>query len=256
MAGKLTAVVGPMGSGKTKKLIDTYTSLTEQGLTVSVFKPQLDTRGQINAVYSRDGRTLPAEPVQSLEEVIEITYDFPCDVVLIDEIQFFGYGAYEALEELILADIDVYVFGLDITSENETFGEMGNILAHADEVIKLTTSCKKCGKPARISHYKGNDKNATIKIGDLDSYEPLCRYCYNEEMEQKFEAGVENIQLYGNNEIYYAVVNLGSCTVTLALDQEALAEAGYTLEQVQDINSPQGFINLIEDLSKAGGWGD
>src|SRR5690606_38805992 len=94
------------------------------------------------------------------------------------------------------------VFGLDVTSDDVTFGLVGDILTHADEVVKLKAKCSRCGNEARISHYKGNkEKSNNVKVGDLDVYEPLCRECFYVE-EQKINDLLEKDLMSSEFDVY------------------------------------------------------
>ena len=94
--------------------------------------------------------------------------------IFIDEIQFIT-GNYNILMDLsIEKDIDFYIAGLSLTSEQKPFGEMPNILAIANEIITLYALCE-CGHEAAYSYCKEN-KTSDILIGDKE-YKPVCREC-------------------------------------------------------------------------------
>jgi thymidine kinase len=75
----------------------------------------------------------------------------------------------------------VIVAGLDMDYLGKPFGPIPAILATAEYVTKVHAVCMKCGDLAHISHRTiVNDK--LVVLGEKDSYEPLCRTCYNEKM--------------------------------------------------------------------------
>lgn len=245
MAGKLVAVVGAMGSGKTEKLIDIYEKFTKAGISTCVFKPAIDNRYGNNAVKSRNGKELEAISISSLEEILEMDKE-PPQVILIDEIQFFDQpNASQILTSITLVGIDVYVFGLDVTSEDTTFGMVGDILAHADEVVKLKVKCVRCGQDARISHFKGEDKTSDIRVGDLDVYEPLCKDCYYIE-EKNIEQLLDDSLL--EEERYVFTFDNHEFSAIVAVTGKELEDAGYTPEDVLDIISIDAVKNLLKDL--------
>lgn len=179
MAGALNTIVGPMGSGKTERLIEVYERLLAEGKEVKIFKPTKDTRTESFIVQSRNGKTAPAIPVVTIKGMYGQGIAFQ-NAILIDEIQFFEQeDLVESLLILCLLGLDVYCFGLDVTSEGKTFGQVGHLLAMSDGVDKLQCGCTRCGQPARISSYQGAaDKTGDVKVGDLDDYSPLCKECF------------------------------------------------------------------------------
>ena len=66
------------------------------------------------------------------------------------------------------------VAGLDKNYLGEPFGPMPQLLAIADEVVKLTAVCTVCGNPATFTVRKVSDGKEVL-IGGMESYEPRCR---------------------------------------------------------------------------------
>ena len=81
----------------------------------------------------------------------------------------------ELLWLTIYHNIDIYIAGLDLTSELTPFNIMPNILAIATEVYKLKARCQDCGKEAEYTHCLV-EKNEEIMVGNSE-YIPLCRNC-------------------------------------------------------------------------------
>jgi thymidine kinase len=59
------------------------------------------------------------------------------------------------------------------------FGPMPALMAIAEFVTKVHPICIKCGAIAVYSHRITKEKK-TVLVGERESYEPLCRKCYNE----------------------------------------------------------------------------
>ena len=76
-----------------------------------------------------------------------------------------------------------HIAGLDMTAEGKPFGMMPQIMAYADDVIKYTAVCAKCGGDAIYSFYLGK-KSEDIVVGN-NEYCPYCRTCWTEEMIKK-----------------------------------------------------------------------
>ncbi|MBN2236794.1 MAG: thymidine kinase, partial [Bacteroidales bacterium] len=57
-------------------------------------------------------------------------------------------------------------------------------LATAEYVTKVHAVCMRCGQLAQYSHRTVQNENLVV-LGETDSYEPLCRSCYNEQKQNK-----------------------------------------------------------------------
>ena len=242
--GSITTIVGAMAAGKTEKLIETYREAKEKGLNVSVFKPLMDSRSQVDRVESRNGNTAPATAIDSLMDIVyNEDEENPYDIVLIDESQFFlDPKDLHVLEGMAIVGIDVYLFGLDMTSEKELFGQMGDVMGMSDDVIKLKAKCTECGDEARYTFYKEGNKSNDIEVGDLDVYDSLCRVCYHTKQ------GEKSVEVGDNVLCFQFKLNDGEPYSELYIDKEELEKSGYTPEDVRDINSIEGYNNLLVDL--------
>jgi len=84
-----------------------------------------------------------------------------------------------------LADqgVRVIVAGLDMDFQGNPFGPIPQILSVAEYVTKVHAICMRCGNLANYSHRTiAGDK--LVMLGETDSYEPLCRACYNQSKQQ------------------------------------------------------------------------
>lgn len=251
--GKIVAYVGTMGAGKTKKLCSLYKKLSEEGKQVIVFKHLNDVErgGHEDMVVARNGDSAPAVAIDSLAEILLYETERLFDAILIDEIQFFDDEfTIEVLEGAAFVGVDVYVFGLDVTSEMKTFGLMGEVLSRADEVKKLKSKCHKCGSPARISEYIGDDeKDCAVKVGDLDEYAPTCRQCfYSEPKREKKKEEPKKVEEQVEDKFYEFKLHGADFGLELGVYDSELAKAGYTVNDIKDINSSEGITNLLKDL--------
>ena len=95
--------------------------------------------------------------------------------IFIDEIQFLKGNVKTLLKLSIMDDIDIYCAGLNMTSEQEPFGLMPQILAISDKIINTYSSCNVCGRKAIYTYYDGN-KESEVLVGD-EGYMSLCRRC-------------------------------------------------------------------------------
>ena len=99
------------------------------------------------------------------------------NIILIDEAQFFK-DLVEVKELVDSYHKQVYVFGLDGDFKRNKFGQILDLIPHCDSVEKITANCTLCDNPAIFSCRIINS-DQQILIGSSESYQPLCRKCYN-----------------------------------------------------------------------------
>ena len=74
--------------------------------------------------------------------------------------------------------IRVIVAGLDMDYRGVPFGPIPALMAIADDVYKTHAICVHCGDLAYVSHRLVQSVKRVL-LGETESYEPLCRVCYN-----------------------------------------------------------------------------
>ena len=95
--------------------------------------------------------------------------------IFIDEAQMIK-GNVSVLSYLSIAkDMDIYVSGLNMTSEQDPFLTMPQILAISDDIKVIKASCFDCGRDASYTYFEG-EKTEAIVVGD-EGYIPLCSRC-------------------------------------------------------------------------------
>jgi len=101
-------------------------------------------------------------------------------VVLINEGQFFQDLQFGVSELVNKYNAHVYVAGLDGDFKREKFGQMLDLIPICDKVYKLHSLCVLCknGTKALFSHRTLTAYTEQKKIGAEDSYQPLCRECF------------------------------------------------------------------------------
>lgn len=167
-----------MFSGKTEELIRRLRRAKIARQRVEIFKPQIDTRYSDTEVVSHDKNSIASTPVSNSQNIMLLASNV--DVVGIDEAQFFDESLVEVCTMLASQGMRVIIAGLDIDYRGVPFGVMPNLMAIADDVVKVHAVCVRCGAPAYVSHrIVANDKQ--ILTGASDVYEPICRYCFDKE---------------------------------------------------------------------------
>jgi thymidine kinase len=171
---RLEVICGPMFAGKSTELIRRLRDAAASGRTIAAFKPAIDTRYHATAIATHTGTLLDAKTITHPRE----WHDDGSEVVALDEAHFFREGLHDAVMRLLKAPAvpsrRIILAGLDRTSLNEPFGEMARLLIEADEVVKLTAPCAKCGKPA-VHTVRLFDSKEDIVVGGAGMFENRCR---------------------------------------------------------------------------------
>lgn len=171
----LTAITGPMFSGKTTELLRRFKETSRSQL----FKPKLDDRYSDSRVVSHGGIGETATVVRG---GWDIRPNAGIEHVFIDEAQFFDMDIVLRLEELLRLNYSITVAGLDLDYRGREFNEMGAILALSDEVIKLAAICSECLLPARRTK-RLTDGVDVVMVGGSEAYAPVCVRCHSKEKE-------------------------------------------------------------------------
>ncbi len=175
--GWIEVICGSMFSGKTEELIRRLKRAKFANRKVEIFKPQLDNRYHDEMVVSHDKNSILSTPVSSSENILLLSSDI--EVVGIDEAQFFDDQLPEVCNILANRGVRVIVAGLDMDYTGKPFGVIPQLLAIAEFITKVQAVCMQCGNPSLYSHrLVGSDKQ--VLLGEKESYEPLCRYCYHD----------------------------------------------------------------------------
>jgi len=185
MTERKEAIVGSMFSGKTAEIIEQVTRHEIAGRKVQIFKPIIDDRWDLrDKVRSHAGAEHDATSVEDSLAILENLED-GTEIVAIDEAQFFDKRIVDVILELSDRDIFVIYAGLSEDFRGETFGPMGELLAHADGVTKLEAICdykedgKTCGEAATKAQRFVNSEVAdyndpVVLIGEKESYAARC----------------------------------------------------------------------------------
>lgn len=168
--GRLEVICGPMFAGKTTRLIERLEAAQREGRTVRAVKPRIDDRYHPTAIASHTGRLLPAMVIDHASDLSGVE----AEVVGLDEAHFFEEGLPESARALLERGTRVVLAGLDRTSTNEPFGQMGRLLIEADEVVKLAAPCAVCGRPA-VHTVRLFDSTERIVVGGQGMFENRCR---------------------------------------------------------------------------------
>ena len=190
--GWIEVICGSMFSGKTEELIRRLKRAQFAKQKIEIFKPAIDIRYDDDLVTSHDSNQIPSTPVPAAAN-IPILAD-GCDVVGIDEAQFFDDEIIQVCNALANRGVRVIVAGLDMDFEGNPFGPMPALMATAEYVTKVHAICTRTGNPAHYSFRKSDLKDLVV-LGEKENYEPLSRAVYNKAMKRlvgKKDTGSEN----------------------------------------------------------------
>ena len=176
LGGSIEVICGSMFSGKTEELIRRLKRAQIARLRVEIFKPRTDTRFDETAVVSHNANYIQSTPVENSSSILLLGSDV--QVVGIDEAQFFDDELPNVCNILANRGVRVIVAGLDMDFKGKPFGPMPQLMAIAESVTKVHAVCVRCGNPALYSYRLVPDE-ATVLLGEKESYEPRCRICYN-----------------------------------------------------------------------------
>ena len=180
-AGRIEVICGSMFSGKTEELIRRMKRAQFARQKVEIFKPSIDTRYSDEDVVSHDGLSIDSTPVDNSSSILLLGSD--CDVIGIDEAQFFDNNLVEVCNELARKGVRIIVAGLDMDFRGVPFGPMPALCAVADDVTKVHAICMRCGALAYVSYRKIHNEKRVL-LGEVNEYEPLCRSCYQKAVEE------------------------------------------------------------------------
>ena len=179
--GRLELIIGPMFSGKTSRLIEIYNEkriLKRE--TVFAINYDKDMRYGNDQIISHDHQRMPSSNVSQLSQ-INMDYNTSrlfekATVIFINEAQFFRDLKPWILRYLETTDKTFILCGLDSDFKRERFGDLLDLVPHADKVTKLYGTCSVCSEKSLYTHRITHEQHQEV-IGN-SNYIPVCRACY------------------------------------------------------------------------------
>ena len=163
---------GPMFSGKTTALLSTYFNMWNKK-NILCFKPRINVRDE--GIKSKNiTENVSAIEIDDLSEILDHLKK-NTRTIFIDEANFLKGDVSVLTHISIDMNIDVYVCGLNMTSEQKPFGIMPQILSISDSIEIKKSYCTNCNRPASFTYFEGS-KCDDIIVGD-NGYISLCEDC-------------------------------------------------------------------------------
>lgn len=192
----ITVYTGPMYSGKTTALLRTIERYTIAGIESVLFSPKKDDRYSESDVVTHSNKSHPAIKIENAEEIFAHLDGKNADstVVGIDEAMMFDSNLIQVCSELrrlghpvflSCCDMDVFLnpFRLRDWKSEENEVTIGNLLAIANNVVKVTAICRSnenghiCGNEAHYTRINpGIDEEEFLKgvVVGSDVYQAVC----------------------------------------------------------------------------------
>ena len=195
--GWIEVICGSMFSGKTEELIRRLKRAQFAKQRIEIFKPEVDNRYDDELVTSHDQNQIRSTPVPAAANIPILASD--CDVVGIDEAQFFDSEIVQVCNDLANRGIRVIVAGLDMDFKGNPFGPMPALMATAEYVTKVHAVCTKTGNLAQYSHRTSKEDNLVV-LGEKEVYEPLSRAAFfKARTEEALQAKERNLKTKRNS---------------------------------------------------------
>jgi thymidine kinase len=183
-AGWIEVICGCMFSGKTEELIRRLNRAIIARQKVEIFKPVIDQRYHREHIVSHNENRIRSTPVNFANDILLLAGD--CDVVGIDETQFFDEAIVEVCNTLANSGKRVIIAGLDMDFEGKPFGPMPYLLAIAEFVTKVHAICAQTGELASFS-YRLTDDDQQVVLGEKDQYEARSRKAFFDGMKARMK---------------------------------------------------------------------
>lgn len=175
---------GPVGSAKTLNLLAVAHNYRQQGKSVRLLKPRLDTRFGEGTIRSRSGLEQTADLLLDPDTVLDLADFADASCVLVDEAQFVAPSVVEQLRELTRSlDVPVICYGLRTDFRTRLFEGSRRLLELADAIEEIKVTCAFCNRKGilNLKHVGGEavTDGPAIELGAEETYLPTCYRCYH-----------------------------------------------------------------------------
>ncbi len=183
---------GTMGSSKSAQALMCKFNYEQKGMKVLLVKPSTDTRDdtQQRMVRSRIGLTAECQIITPEQSFYDLYNNFKaangCDCIIVDEAQFCTAEQIDQLKQLTRY-VSVLCYGLLKDFRCHLFEGSKRLVELADSLQEIKSVCR-CGRKssvnARFVNGKCVDDGPVVMIGGDESYESMCYWCWQEELQK------------------------------------------------------------------------
>jgi thymidine kinase len=132
---------------------------------------------------SHNETAIRSTPVHFASDILLLAGN--CDVVGIDEAQFFDEAITDVCNTLANSGKRVIVAGLDMDYEGKPFGPMPFLLAIAEFVTKVHAICAQTGELASFSYRLVTNNDQQVMLGERREYEARSRQAFLDGMKKR-----------------------------------------------------------------------
>jgi thymidine kinase len=188
---KLYFRYGVMGSAKTLNLLAVAHNYKRQGKLVLLLKPEIDIRFGPDIIGTRAGLQATADYVMPTDTSTCILRKklYQCDkrisCILVDEAQFLAPSDIRKLHAIAHSpefDTPVICYGLRTDFRGQLFPASSELMAIADTIEEIKTTCVDCNKKAifnlKLSNGTPTREGPAVQLGFEETYVPTCPACY------------------------------------------------------------------------------
>lgn len=190
---KLYFRYGTVGSAKTLNLLAVAHNYRQQGKTVLLLKPAIDTRFGLDIIKTRAGLEMPADKVIPANGNWAFGPLDNCACILVDEAQFLRASDIDILHGVVHGrDIPVICYGLRTDFRRQLFPASSRLMELADTIEEVKTTCHFCLHKAvfnlKLLDGKATLRGPAVELGCEEKYLPACARCYADQHRQSGNA--------------------------------------------------------------------
>jgi len=183
-SGRLELIIGPMYASKSTEVIRRINRYRAKNLKVLVINHSFNNRYGSTNITTHDSTEIKCCLIlDKLSDLFGVYVDRykEADIIAIEEVQFFP-DAFSFITTALDRDKkQVIAAGLIADSKREKFGQVLDLIPHAEEITHLKAYCSLCKEitdgcfTKRICQV-ADDKQ--VFVGTTESYITVCRYHY------------------------------------------------------------------------------
>lgn len=171
-----TLFYGCMFASKTSHLINSIKEENCLNEHTIVVKHAVDTRYLKTYIVAHNKQKIECVPILKGTQIYDLLKP-TTHTIAIDEIQFFDSEMVEVIKKLKAEGLQIFAAGLDLDYKGNSFNIMPDLVAIADNKVRLFANCL-CGAKATKTFRKSSN-DSLILTGHSDMYEPKCDDCFD-----------------------------------------------------------------------------